>query len=116
MPLVLQQGPINLTEAAIRVPWSEIDQALRVQTRAAGFVLDIRGLEHAEDGHTNPSLSETVYVIVQGYGVLRCGDMAMECTKDDVLFVPSGHPHHFERLDGQIKIWRVSLVPAAASN
>ncbi|MGI4959519.1 MAG: hypothetical protein ACRYGI_18215 [Janthinobacterium lividum] len=35
----------------------------------------------------------------------------MDCTKDDVLFVPRGHPHYFERLDGNIRLWRISLVP-----
>jgi mannose-6-phosphate isomerase-like protein (cupin superfamily) len=58
----------------------------------------------------NPGASETVYVIVSGYGVLHCNELAMDCTKDDVLYVPSGHPHHFERLDGEIRIWRISLV------
>ena len=43
--------------------------------------------------------------IISGYGVLRCRDTAMECTAGDVLFVPRGHEHWFERLDGEIRIW-----------
>jgi hypothetical protein len=40
--------------------------------------------------------------------------MAMECTAGDVLFVPRGHEHRFERLDGEIRIWRISLKATAA--
>ncbi len=49
--------------------------------------------------------------IISGYGVLRCRDTAMECTAGDVLFVPRGHEHWFERLDGEI---RISLKATAA--
>lgn len=106
------QGPVNLTEAAGHMPWSEVDQALRIRARSDGRVLEIRGLGHAADGHPNAGLHDTVYVIVSGYGVLRCRETAMECTGNDVIFVPSGAPHHFERLDGEIRIWQISLIPA----
>jgi mannose-6-phosphate isomerase-like protein (cupin superfamily) len=49
---------------------------------------------------------------VSGYGLLRCGDMSLECTEGDVPFVPAGRPHWFERLDGEIRMWRISLAPA----
>jgi hypothetical protein len=32
----------------------------------------------------------------------------------DVLFVPRGFEHQFERLDGEISVWRISLMPATA--
>ena len=66
------------------------------------------------DGHANDGLADTVYVIVSGFGVLHWGDTALECTAGDVLFVPGGQVHRFERLDGEIRIWRISAVPGPA--
>jgi mannose-6-phosphate isomerase-like protein (cupin superfamily) len=106
--------PINLTEAADRVPWPDVEQALRLSVHCAGAVLEIRGLDHAEHGQRNDGHAHTVYVIVSGYGMLRRGEKVLECTVDDVLFIPSGCPHHCERLDGPIQIWCISLAPMAS--
>ena len=108
-----KQGPINLTESASRMPWSQVEQVLRVRAPADGLALEIRGLSQGEKGLPNAGLSDTVYVIVSGYGLLRCGETPMDCTEGDVLFVPSGCAHEFERLDGEIRIWRISLLPAS---
>jgi hypothetical protein len=69
------------------------------------------------DGYKSDGIADTVYVIESGYGVLRWGETALECTAGDVLFVPGGQAHRFERLDGTIRVWRIStafsLVPEA---
>jgi mannose-6-phosphate isomerase-like protein (cupin superfamily) len=102
--------PINLTEAADRMPWSEVEQALRICAPLEGAVLQIQALGHADHGHRNDGHADIVYIVVSGYGVLRCGEAAFECTVGDVLFMPSGSPHHFERLDGEIRLWRIALA------
>ena len=109
-----QRVPINLTAAAERLPWSEVGQALCVHGASEGSVLEICGLDRAGGGHANDGLTDAVYVIASGYGALRWGDTALECTAGDVLFVPNGRPHCFERLDGEIRIWRISAVPGPA--
>ncbi|WP_043342396.1 cupin domain-containing protein [Belnapia moabensis] len=106
--------PINLTAATERLPWSEVGQALCVHGASEGSVLEICGLDRAGGGHANDGLTDTVYVVASGYGALRWGDTALECTAGDVLFVPNGRPHCFERLHGEIKIWRISAVPGSA--
>ncbi|MDB5412592.1 MAG: hypothetical protein JWR10_927 [Rubritepida sp.] len=103
-------GPVNLTEAADRMPWSEVDKALRVCAFAGEAVLEIRGLSDAEDGYRHDGLCDFTYVIVTGYGVLRTADTRLEFTAGDVLFVPRGFPHSLERLDGDIRLWRISLA------
>ena len=108
-----QQGPINLTAIAEPMLWPEAQKAVRVMALSSGVALEIRGLDDVEAGHSSAGFSDNVYVIISGYGVLRCEDTAMECTAGDVLFVPRGHAHHFERLDGEIRIWRISLSPTA---
>ena len=110
-----QRVPINLTAAAERLPWSEVGQVLCVRGASEGSALEICGLDRVGDGHANDGLADTVYVIVSGFGVLHWGDTALECTAGDVLFVPGGQVHRFERLDGEIRIWRISAVPGPAT-
>jgi mannose-6-phosphate isomerase-like protein (cupin superfamily) len=112
VPHFTQQGPINLTDAASRMPWSDVEQVLRVRAQEGGVALEIRGLSHAEDGHLDARLSDTVHVVVSGYGLLRCGELTLECTEGNVLFVPGGRPHAFAPLDGEIRMWRISLKSA----
>jgi mannose-6-phosphate isomerase-like protein (cupin superfamily) len=106
--------PINLTEAADRMPWPEVERALQICARIESVVLQIQALGHAENGHHSDGRADTVYIIVSGYGLLRCDAAAFECTAGDVLFMPSGAPHHFERLDGEIRLWRITLAGASA--
>ena len=110
-----QRVPINLTAAAEAMPRSEPGQALRVRGESRGCAVEVCVLDRAEDKAPNDGLADTVYVIASGYGVLRWGDTALECTAGDVLFVPGGRAHRFERLDGEIKIWRISAVPGPAT-
>jgi mannose-6-phosphate isomerase-like protein (cupin superfamily) len=114
MPPLSQQNPINLTATAEQMPWPEAQEVVHVLARSNGHTLEIRGLDDAAVRHPDTGLSDTVYVVISGYGVLRCRDTATECTAGDVLFVPRGHEHRFERLDGEIRIWRISLTAAAA--
>ncbi len=109
-----QRVPTNLTAAAERLPWSEVEQAHCVRGGSEGSALEICGLDRAGEGRANDGLTDTVYVVASGYGVLRCGETALECTAGDVLFVPGGRAHRFERLDGEIRIWRISAVPGSA--
>ena len=107
--------PINLTAATEQLPWSEVGQGLFIQGQTEGCALEVHGLDRVGEGHASDGLVDTVYVIVSGYGVLRWGEMALECTAGDVLFVPGGPAHRFERLNGEIRIWRISAVPGLAT-
>jgi mannose-6-phosphate isomerase-like protein (cupin superfamily) len=112
MPPFPPDGLVNLTEAAGRLPWDQVDQALRLRARAAGAVLEICGLSHRAEEGPDDGHSDIIYVIISGYGVLRRGEAATEFTGGDLLFVPSGCQHRIERLDGEIRFWRLSLAPA----
>jgi mannose-6-phosphate isomerase-like protein (cupin superfamily) len=100
--------PVNLTAAAERMTWSEACNLIDVSGPSDTVALEIRGLSHAENGQQNDGSRELVYVVIAGFGVLRCDGVEMTCTAGDVVFVPRECPHHFERLDGEIKIWRIS--------
>src|SRR5215213_7130485 len=94
------RGPINLTAAAERVPWPEARQAVRALVRADGLAIEIRALDGTEEGPRSPYLGGDVYVVIAGYGALRCGEEVVECTAGDVVLAPPAVAHQFERLDG----------------
>jgi mannose-6-phosphate isomerase-like protein (cupin superfamily) len=100
--------PINLTAAAEPMQWAEACKLISVSGPSEVAALEVRGLTNAEKGRQNDGSREALYIVTAGFGVLRCDDVDMECTAGDLLFVPRGCPHRFERLDGEIKIWRIS--------
>jgi hypothetical protein len=111
MPYAPQDSPLNLTAVADRMPWPEVDHAFRICAQVAGALLEICGLGHVEGDSSGEGLSDVLYVIASGYGVLRSGDVVTEFTAGDLLFVPRGCAHQIERLDGEIRLWRITLAP-----
>jgi hypothetical protein len=111
------RGPINLTEAAERTAWSEARWAAPIPVPTDGFALEISALDDAGEAGRGPSVCD-VYVVAAGYGVLRCGEEAVEFTAGDVLLAPAGTEHRLERLDGAFRLWRISLgrLPGAGSS
>jgi len=100
--------PVNLTASSESMSWEQACKAVGISGQSDAIALDVHGVSHAENGRLNDGSRETVYVVISGFGVLCCEDMDLPCTGGDVLFVPRGCPHRFERLDGDIKIWRIS--------
>lgn len=90
------------------MPWAEARKFIGVSGPSEAIALEVCGLTHAESRHQNDGSRETIYVVISGFGVLRYDNVEMECTAGDVLFVPRGCPHRFERLDGEIEILRIS--------
>jgi mannose-6-phosphate isomerase-like protein (cupin superfamily) len=102
--------PVNLTATTETMSWDLACKVVSVSGPSEAIALEVRCMSYVENGHSNDNLSETVYVVISGFGILRCADSEVPCTTGDVLFVPKGCPHQFERLDGDIKIWRISLI------
>ncbi len=103
------RGPINLTAVAERTWWPERRRVARVLARADRLELEIRALDGTEEERRSPSLCDDVYVVLSGYGLLRRGEETVERTAGDVVLAPAGVAHGFERLDGELKVWRISL-------
>jgi mannose-6-phosphate isomerase-like protein (cupin superfamily) len=101
--------PINLTEAADRLPWHEAEQRLRLHAQNGNATLDIRPIGQSGEPPADPGLSDIVYVVIVGYGLLHCAETTLEFTTGDVLFLPRGHPHRIEGLNGEIRLWRIAL-------
>jgi mannose-6-phosphate isomerase-like protein (cupin superfamily) len=104
--------PLNLTAAVDRLPWPEVGQALRIRARCAEALLEIHGV--GPENAAAPEAADRVYVVVSGYGVLRWGEGSTEFTGGDLLFVPGGCPHRIEGQGGEIRLWRIALLPAAS--
>jgi mannose-6-phosphate isomerase-like protein (cupin superfamily) len=105
-----ERGPINLTEIASGMSWRQACETLRVCHRSGSASVAIQPLDRAESGPPDDGSSDVIYIIVSGYGILRLDGREMECTAGDLLFIPRGHPHRFERTDGDIRIWKISLA------
>jgi hypothetical protein len=112
------RGPINLTEAAERTSWSKARWVAPIPVPTDGLALEISALDDAEEAGRSPSVGDDVYVVIAGYGALRCGEEVVEFTAGDVLLAPAGAEHRLERLDGAFRLWRISLgrPPGAGSS
>jgi mannose-6-phosphate isomerase-like protein (cupin superfamily) len=106
-----QQAPINLTAVSEGISWSDVVRDIDTSAHRCGPTLDIRGLDDSGEVPSSEGLCDTVYVVVSGYGMLWYGENSIDWTAGDVLFVPRGYAHRFERLDGEIRIWRISPAP-----
>jgi mannose-6-phosphate isomerase-like protein (cupin superfamily) len=106
--------PINLTEIASGMSWRDACETLRIFYRSEASSLSILPLDSVESGAADDGSADAIYIIVSGYGSLRLDGKEMECTAGDLLFIPRGHPHRFERTDGEIRIWKISLAGASA--
>ena len=104
-------APVNLTAAADRLPWAEAERRLRLRALSGEASLEISAL--GLDGETgpDPGLSDIVYVVIAGYGLLHCAETTLEFTIGDVLFLPRGRPHRIERQDAEVRLWRIALGP-----
>jgi mannose-6-phosphate isomerase-like protein (cupin superfamily) len=100
--------PVNLTAAAEPISWEQATRAIRIGGASEAAALDVQALSQSENGCRHDGCREVVYVVVAGFGVLRCEDSELEFTGGDVLFVPKGCPHHFDQLDRTVRIWRIS--------
>jgi mannose-6-phosphate isomerase-like protein (cupin superfamily) len=103
-------APVNLTEIASSMSWSEACETLRVRHRSETASIRIQPLDGVESAAPDDGSADSIYVVISGYGMLRLDGKEMECTAGDLLFVPRGHPHCFERTDGEIRIWKISLA------
>jgi mannose-6-phosphate isomerase-like protein (cupin superfamily) len=98
--------PANLTAAAELAGLTNghgITQVLN-RSNVAVTIYGIDGLETiAEDAE-----ADILYVIISGYGVLRCRDGArVEFTAGDVMMVPDGAWHRFEETSPKFSTWRI---------
>ncbi len=98
--------PRNLTADAELAGLTKGHGITRVLTRPhlAISIHPIDGLEAIAEG----AEADIVYVIISGYGVLRCRDGAqIEFTAGDVMMVPGGAWHRFEEVSPKLRTWRI---------
>jgi mannose-6-phosphate isomerase-like protein (cupin superfamily) len=82
---------------------------LLIRPHLAISIHGIDGLETIAEG----TEADIVYVIISGYGVLRCGDEArIEFTAGDVMMVPAGAWHQFEEASPKFRTWRIVVGEA----
>ncbi|MDQ0840017.1 hypothetical protein [Sphingomonas faeni] len=102
-------GAYNLTALADRLRADELAYVLPVlehHTLSATILRPVPG-EPFEEG---PAPTDTVYVVIAGFGRLGSGDAdEMDATAGDVLFVTAGHTRRFTELSRKFLVWRLAL-------
>ncbi|MXQ12402.1 cupin domain-containing protein [Microvirga makkahensis] len=100
--------PRNLTADAELAGLTKGHGITQVLTRShlAVTIRGTDGLEAIAEG----TEADIVYVIISGYGVLRCRDGArIEFTAGDVMMVPAGAWHQFEEVSPKFRTWRIMV-------
>jgi mannose-6-phosphate isomerase-like protein (cupin superfamily) len=59
-----------------------------------------------------PHDRDEIYMIISGKGVLNCDNKQTECKPGDVLYVPAGREHKFERFTNDFCSWAIFTNPA----
>jgi mannose-6-phosphate isomerase-like protein (cupin superfamily) len=58
-----------------------------------------------------PHAQDEVYVVVSGQGEFRCGKQVTPFGPGDILFVPAGVEHRFERFSNDLVVWVIFYGP-----
>jgi mannose-6-phosphate isomerase-like protein (cupin superfamily) len=107
--LMLPNDPnqsVNLTADAELAGLTKEHGITQVLTRSH-LAVSIHGTDGLE-AIAEVAEADIVYVIISGYGVLRCRDGArIEFTAGDVMMVPSGAVHQFEEVSPKFRTWRI---------
>lgn|SRR5574343_611630 len=64
-----------------------------------------------EVDYQTPHKQDEIYVIASGKGILERNGEYQECKAGDVLFVPAGMEHHFERFSSDFATWVIFYGP-----
>ena len=110
----VDDGAYNLTALADRLRSDKLGHVLPVleyDTLSATIVRPVSGAAFEE----GPAPSDTIYVVIAGFGSLGSGDADdMEATAGDVLFVTAGRNRRFTKLSRKFQVWRLTLRPPLA--
>jgi mannose-6-phosphate isomerase-like protein (cupin superfamily) len=73
---------------------------------------------YAPRGHDpqNPHDKDEVYVVMEGRGDFVCGDARRVFGPGDLLFVPAGVVHRFERFSDDLVAWVIFYGPVGGEN
>ncbi len=98
--------PANLT-AAVELAGLTNGHGITQVINRSGVAVTIYGIDGLET-EAEGAESDIIYVIISGYGVLRCRDGArVEFTAGDVMMVPAGAWHRFEEVSPKFRTWRI---------
>ena len=100
--------PVNLT-AAVELAGLMDGRGIAQVLVGAHLTFDIHGPDGLET-ISQVSDADPLYVIISGYGVLRCADGSrIEFTAGDLMLVPAGAEHRFEEIGPKFRTWRIVL-------
>ena len=115
MPAAWTERPVNLTVLADRmspIGDGRLSKATRILT-LADLVFEIHAGDGAGQMALDPGLQDEIYVVIAGFGAVRCADGDLiEFTAGDLLFVPADSEARLEGLSPKFRAWRISVGSA----
>ncbi|MGE4063670.1 MAG: cupin domain-containing protein [Rhodospirillaceae bacterium] len=73
--------------------------------------LEVELFQPVDADHQSPHDRDEVYVVVSGTGEFVCGPERVSFAGGDVLFVPAGTIHRFEKFSDDLSVWVLFYGP-----
>jgi mannose-6-phosphate isomerase-like protein (cupin superfamily) len=108
-----RQFQIDIESAIAALPKAPAEQytiVYRHGTFEAGLYAP-RGLDDQ-----TPHTRDEAYVVVKGSGEFICGDSRRAFGPGDLLFVPAGMMHRFEKFTNDLTVWVIFYGPQGGEN
>ena len=108
-----RQFQIDIESAIAALPKAPAEQytiVYRHGTFEAGLYAP-RGLDDQ-----TPHTRDEAYVVVKGSGEFICGDSRRAFGPGDLLFVPAGMMHRFEKFTNELTVWVIFYGPQGGEN
>jgi hypothetical protein len=107
----VDSGAYNLTALADRLRSDKLAHMLPVLEHVTLSATILRPV-HGKPFEAGPAPSDTIYVVIAGFGCLGSGaGDDMEATAGDVLFVTGGSDRRFTKLSRKFQVWRLVSRP-----
>lgn len=102
----------DVLKAANRVPGGGLEFPMATLMDRAGLRISIYA-PRGED-HQQPHLQDEIYFVIRGSGHFSAGGQRCSFNTGDLLFVPAGVEHQFQRFTGDLLLWVACQGPAIA--
>jgi len=106
----LSRFHITVADAAARLPEQSAEQLRFVTLLARGSMSLELYAPQGEDAQT-PHSQDELYIVIAGHGEFVSGGERQPFQPGDVLFVPAGVEHRFERFSADFQTWVIFYGP-----
>jgi mannose-6-phosphate isomerase-like protein (cupin superfamily) len=104
----MSEHRLTVSEALARLPGPNGERYVELFQHGT---LSVELYAPRERDPQNPHTRDEVYVVVQGSGQFRNGEVRHPFGPGDLLFVPAGVAHRFENFTDDLAVWVIFYGP-----